>query len=260
MMKIGLYDAGFGGISILNSLRKEFPDYEYRYLADTRNFPYYLKTRQQLDELSLKNCEFLIDMGCDVVVIACNTSTVVSLAYVRQKCPHKKIIGITPPLRRAAGLTKTGHIAVLSTPKTKNSAHVKMLIDQYGSDLVIHNLSSENLSILVEAGKTTGPEITKELRKDLESVRKDNKVDVLALGCTHYPFASTAMKEVIARDIQIIDSSADTIEQIHEMAKLNEENPRKDGSVQYFTSGNPAKLNQIAKRLFDEVSFTKIPD
>lgn len=254
-MKLGLYDAGLGGISVLNAVYSEFPFLDYIFLADNHHFPYYPKTHQQLDEIALRNCEFLIKLGCEIVIIACNTSTVTSLGVVQKMYPTITIIGTTPPIKRAAEATKTGHFGVLSTPKTQNSQPLKNQIGKYAPNLIVHNLASPRLSLLIETGSIDNAEIMQEMRCCLEPVLKDDQVDVLAIGCTHYSLVKSAMKRVFPRDIQIIHSSEDITEQVRNSIKARIRDQKNKGEKQYYTSGNPENLNRTCQTLFEDVEF-----
>lgn len=249
-MKIGLYDAGIGGITILNAIRQQLPFRDFIYLADNYNFPYHPKTKQQLDQIAQHNCAYLIKLGCDIVIIACNTSTVTSLSYVQEKFPQVSIIGTTPPIQRASQRTKNGHIAVLSTPKTQKSAHLKSTINKFASKLSVHNLLSAKLSLLIEEGEIDSSAIMHELIFCLTPVLEDSLVDVLALGCTHYPLVTPMIEKLLPRQIDIIDSSTEILEQVTKTLGTEVDQQNDKGKALFFTTGDPAKLNQVTEKIF----------
>ena len=127
----------------------------------------------------------------------------------------------------------------------------KDLINKYASKLSIYNLSSAELSLLIEQGALNSPLIIKELALSLEPALKNHRVDVLALGCTHYSLVMPAIKKVIAPDIQIIDSSMVIIKQIKEILKSKTINQKNKGKSLYFTTGNTTAINKISNSLFN---------
>ncbi|MFD0965119.1 glutamate racemase [Pseudofulvibacter geojedonensis] len=201
---IGIFDSGIGGLSIWKEIHSLMPYEKTIYLADSINAPYGQKTKQEIVELCIKNTEFLISKGCKIIVVACNTATTNAITYLRDNY-SVPFIGIEPAIKPAALQTKTKAIGVLATKGTLSSELFHSTSEMYAEDIHIVEQIGAGLVELIESGNL----LSKELDELLESYMQPmlaNNIDYLVLGCTHYPLLIPKLKNILPKDVKIIDS------------------------------------------------------
>lgn len=216
-MIIGILDSGIGGKGIEREIKKLLPQVKTIYFDDHKNFPYGNKTIENLHEILTKNVQELIDCGVQVIVLACNSATVSSLDYLRQKF-SKPFIGVIPVLKPAAKITKTKHIALFATPVTCASDWVDELVKNYCQGVQVEKIPFQNLAFEIENG-----EIEK-AKKDVETVWKKYKnsgIDTIVLGCTHYPLIRDEIQSIVGPDIQLLDSERAVALQVEKLYNVS---------------------------------------
>lgn len=201
---IGLFDSGVGGTSIWREIQQLLPFENTLYLADSRNAPYGAKSAQDIIDLSIKNTELLLDQGCKLIVVACNTATTNAIAALRKKY-SVPFIGIEPAIKPAALNSMTKSVGVLATKGTLNSSLFHETANQFGSSIKRIEVVGEGLVPLIEKGIIDGPEIEHLLKQYLTPMMEAG-VDYIVLGCSHYPYLIPAIKNMIPQKINIIDS------------------------------------------------------
>lgn len=199
---IGIFDSGLGGLSICKEVVELLPNESVIYLADSKNAPYGKKSKDDIIELSVKNTELLIEQGCKMVVVACNTATTNAISVLRAKY-NVPFIGIEPAIKPAALNSKTNKIGILATKGTLNSELFMLTSKQYRDEVEFVEIVGEGLVPLIEAGRI---EETEELLKIYLGEMVLKGVDKIVLGCSHYPFLIPVIQKIIPQDIQIIDS------------------------------------------------------
>lgn len=202
---IGVIDSGVGGLSILKEIIKKLPNESFIYLADSKNCPYGSKSSEEIYKLSKRLIKFLLSKKVKLIVIACNTITVAALDKLRKDFSQIPIIGTVPVVKTASKLTKNGRIGILSTNQTAGSIYQKNLIKKFTKDLKVLNLGTDKLVPLIENGEKNKILVSKILKAEL-SPFVDFKIDVLVLGCSHFPFLKREMQKVIGNKIEILDS------------------------------------------------------
>ena len=200
---IAVFDSGVGGISVLRHLLKELPQEKFLYFGDSINAPYGVRTRQEVEGLTMAALEKLLPRGLKAFVIACNTATAAAVEALRAKYPELVIVGIEPAVKLAADRHPGGHIGVMATPGTLKSPRVLALIDRFRGDCTIEMLPAPGLADLVEANKQNGPEGEALLRPWLDPLV--GKLDALVLGCTHYPFAAPMLNKILGDRTELLD-------------------------------------------------------
>ncbi|MEK7559521.1 MAG: glutamate racemase [Patescibacteria group bacterium] len=203
---IGVIDSGVGGLSILREIIKKLPNESFIYLADSANCPYGSKSSDEIYKLSKRLVQFLLKKKAKLVVIACNTITVACLDKLREDFPQIPIIGTVPVVKTASKNTKNGHIGILSTKQTAKSKYQKALIKKFAKDLKVLNIGTDKLTPIIENAEADKTRIDKILRKELKPFQKFN-IDVLALGCSHFPFLKKEMQKILGKKVSILDSS-----------------------------------------------------
>lgn len=200
---IAVFDSGVGGISVLRHLLKELPQEKFLYFGDSINAPYGVRTRQEVEDLTMAALEKLLPRGLKAFVIACNTAIAAAVEALRAKYPQLVIVGIEPAVKLAADRHPGGHIGVMATPGTLKSPRVLALIDRFRGDCTIEMLPAPGLADLVEANKQNGPEGEALLRPWLDPLV--GKLDALVLGCTHYPFAAPMLNKILGDHTELLD-------------------------------------------------------
>lgn len=200
---IGLFDSGVGGTSIWKEVHALLPFESTLYLADSKNAPYGQKSKDEIIELSKKNTEVLLEANAKLIIVACNTATTNAIKVLRE-CYKIPFIGIEPAIKPAALHSQTQKIGILATKGTLNSELFHQTVQFYSKVKIIEQIG-HGLVELIENGKLYSKEMTKLLTSYLQPMINEN-IDYLVLGCTHYPYLIPQIKEILPKNIKIIDS------------------------------------------------------
>ena len=233
---IGILDSGFGGLSIYQSVTALLPHESTVYIGDHAYLPYSTKSQSVIHGRVKKLIQFLLTKHAKLIVIACNTATVAGIDTYRRWFPEIPIVGVVPVIKTAAAVTKTKKIIVLSTLFTAKSVYQKKLIRQFGGECCVYNIGCSDLVLLVEQGIFHGEEVTKELLTILTPfVRKG--ADVIALGCTHFPFLKDQIRAIVGEDIAILDSGGAVARHVARIVEQNhiQASGRRGGHTFYST-------------------------
>jgi glutamate racemase len=245
---IGVFDSGIGGTSIWTAIHQLLPNEKTIYLADTKNAPYGQKTKQEIIDLSKKNVDFLLDMGCKLIVVACNTATTNAIKELREQYTVP-FIGIEPAIKPAATNSKTQTIGILATQGTLNSELFNKATEMYQDTKIIEQVG-HGLVPLIENGDLNSPEMTQLLESYLRPMIEAN-IDYLVLGCSHYPYLIPQIKKILPEHIQIIDSGEAVAKQTQNI--LREKTGFNNGPVDepiFYTNGNPKVLSDILENKY----------
>ena len=200
---IGLFDSGIGGTSIWREIHKLMPNENTIYLADSKNAPYGIKTKEEIIELSIKNTEFLLDKNCKMIVVACNTATTNAIKVLRNKY-DVPFVGIEPAIKPAALNSTTKTIGILATQGTINSELFHQAVLNFPEVKIIEQVG-HGLVQLIEEGAIQSPEMKTLLTTYLQPMIAKN-IDFLVLGCSHYPYLIPIINKILPPHIHIIDS------------------------------------------------------
>jgi len=215
---IGIFDSGIGGISILDKLKDMLPNENYIYLADNLNCPYGNKSKDEITCLSIKNCEKLVELNCKIIIVACNTATTNSIEKMR-KSISIPIVGIEPGLKPAIYYTKTKNIGVLATGKTLSSKlFFETLNSNKNENIVIHEQIGYQLVDMIEKTSYTNEDIYEILKSYLSPMINKN-IDCLVLGCTHYHYLKSIIKDIIPNNVFIIDTITPVVNHVLNILK-----------------------------------------
>ncbi len=200
---IGIFDSGSGGMSVLREIVKLMPEEKYVYYADNAHCPYGEKSPEYIQDRSREITRFLIEKGCDIIVVACNTATAAAINILREEFPVK-FIGMEPAVKPAVLGTKSGVIGVLATAGTLKGSKYLTTKDKYDDEVRIEEQVGKGFVELVESGKLDGPETEATVGRSLQPLL-DEGADTIVLGCTHYPFLLDTMKKIAGTGIRFID-------------------------------------------------------
>ncbi|MEM6719166.1 MAG: glutamate racemase [Bacteroidota bacterium] len=242
---IGIFDSGVGGTSIWREIHKLLPHEHTIYLADSKNAPYGPKGKEKIVELSVKNTELLLEKGCKLIVVACNTATTNAIRHLRVTY-DVPFIGIEPAIKPAALQTKSNTIGILATKGTLSSELFHKTTDLYASGVNVIEQVGEGLVPLIENGAINSPEMESLLKKYLRPMIAAN-IDYLVLGCSHYPYLIPKLKTLLPEQVKIIDSGIAVARQtqaILEQYQLNAPTIN-TGNCIFYSNGKPAILRDI---------------
>ena len=201
---IGIFDSGLGGSSVWREIATLLPHEHTLYLADSANAPYGERPPEDILRLSIKNTEFLVERGCKIIVVACNTATTNAIAHLRANYPLP-FIGIEPAIKPAALETRNKKVGVLATKGTLASSLFHSTSKLYAAGITILEQEGTGLVELIEAGKAQGREVRVLLEGYLQPML-DRGMDCLVLGCTHYPYLLPVLRELLPPGFKIMDS------------------------------------------------------
>lgn len=206
---IGVFDSGFGGLSILKEIVKKMPEYDYVYLGDTARVPYGARSPELIYQFTVEAIEFLFAHNCDLVIIACNTASAEALRKVQQEYlpihhAEKKVLGvIVPAIEEAIAKTRNKRVGVIATEATVASGTFVKEITRRDSAVKVYQNAAPLLVPLVEAGEMSSPMTTFALEQYLRPLLR-KKIDTLILGCTHYGLLQSHIKKIVGKNVTII--------------------------------------------------------
>lgn len=208
---IGIFDSGYGGLTVMKEIVKELPDYDYLYLGDNARTPYGTRSFETIYHYTLECVKYLFDQGCHLVILACNTASAKALRNIQQKDlpkidPDRRVLGVIRPTAEIIGdKSKTGHVGVLGTSGTINSESYVMEIKKQFPGLSVYQQACPMWVPLVENGEYDSPGADYFVKQYInEIMSKSGKIDTLLLACTHYPLLIDKIKEFAPDGITIL--------------------------------------------------------
>ncbi|MCK0129934.1 glutamate racemase [Flavobacteriaceae bacterium F08102] len=201
---IGIFDSGLGGLSIWKEIIKRLPLENTCYLADSKNAPYGKKSKDEIISLSKKNIDYLLNLNCKIIVVACNTATTNAIKELRAFYDIP-IIGIEPAIKPATIKTKTKVVGILATQGTLSSELFHQTTNRYSNGITFVEQMGTGIVELIESGKTNSLAMEKLLKKYLAPMVAA-QMDYLVLGCSHYPFLMPMLRKLLPPEVNIIDS------------------------------------------------------
>ncbi len=249
---IGVFDSGAGGLTILSALQRELPHEDYIYFGDTEYCPYGVRSDAEIIDLTLTACHFLLSQGVKLIVIACNTASQAALTVLRATL-DVPFVGVVPAVKPAARATKHGRIGVAATNQAVKAAYLHHLIEDFAAGVQVYAVGCPELVTLVELGKLDGPLVEETLQTVLRPLLMED-IDVLVLGCTHFPAMRPAIERVVGKNILVIDSGAAVARRTHAVLDTDamtrpvpEEDSR--GILQVWCSGDPEAFSNVASKV-----------
>mgnify|MGYP000020318672 CR=1 FL=1 len=216
---IGIFDSGVGGLSIWSEIHQLLPMESTIYLSDSKHAPYGPKGKEAIIHLSVKNTEWLINQGCKLIVVACNTATTNAIDTLRKNYSIP-FIGIEPAIKPAALQSKSKAIGILATKGTLSSRLFHETSQLYSSDLLVVEQVGNGIVELIENGALYSEEMKHLLQRYLQPML-DAEIDCLVLGCTHYHFLTPILKQLLPKHVKIIDSGKAVARQTKSVLESN---------------------------------------
>ena len=257
---IGVFDSGYGGLTVLKEIEKQLPDYDYLYLGDNARAPYGTRSFETVYEYTLQCVKKLFDMGCPLVILACNTASAKALRNIQQKdlpliAPEKRVLGVIRPTTEVVGkYSKTGHIGVLGTTGTITSNSYPIEIAKFYPNMVVHQEACPMWVPIVENNEIESDASDIFIRKNLENLlSKDKNIDTIILGCTHYPLLMTKIKQHLPDNIKLVSQGEIVAESLVEYLKRHDELEQKctkGGSIEFFTTDSSENFDSAASMFY----------
>lgn len=253
---IGVFDSGFGGLTILKEITQKMPQYHYLYLGDNARTPYGTRSFETVYNYTYECVQWFFKQGCPLVILACNTASAKALRTIQQKdlplhYPNKKVLGVIRPTTEIIGNYSTSqHIGVLATKGTVDSHSYPIEIQKFFPHITVHQQACPMWVPLIENNEhqTKGADFfVKEYLNNL--FKKDTRIDTLLLGCTHYPLLLNKITEYAPLDTKIVTQGqivANSLQQYLQRHIEIENVCTKQSKIEFFTTDNPADFNAKA--------------
>ena len=259
---IGVFDSGYGGLTILKAIRELLPQYDYVYLGDNARAPYGSRSFDVVYQFTRQAVLKLFDMGCQLVILGCNTASAKALRSIQQNDlpnidPLRRVLGVIRPTAEIAGkLTETKHIGILATPGTIKSESYNMEINKLWPDLSVTGVACPLWVPIVENNEAEGAGADYFVKKRIDHILwLDPDIDTLILGCTHYPILMPKIKQYVPDGIQIVSQGEYVADSLKDyLARHTDMDARctKNGTVRYYTTENADKFKEAARIFITE--------
>lgn len=245
---IGIFDSGVGGLSIWRAIGHLLPRQNAIYVADQKYLPYGEKSDEEITARATKITRFLINQGCSLIVVACNSATVSALPQLRRqyKVPF---VGVEPAVKPAAKKSQTGEICVLATKKTAASQRHRSLIENHALGVTVKILVASEFIELVEAANTDSP-LTSRVINNFFSKHELGKSDVLVLGCTHYIFLKNTIKSLVNPGLTILEPSRSVAQRVKWISKKQGRTKQNSpGRHVFYSTKDAQRFSSVAEKL-----------
>lgn len=260
-MKVGIFDSGLGGLTVVRAINEVFKGADILYIADTAYAPYGPKTHDEILRRCIELTNFLIKTHkIEALIIACNTATSAAVKYLRENFPFLIVIGTEPGIKPALLSTKTSNVGVLATSATLKGDKYQQLVDELSKDkeVKLFETACPGLVEQIEKGEIVEENTIQMLRNWLEPMSQ-NSVDTIVLGCTHYPLVSNVIKQIMGNDINLIETGSAIASRLKSLsAKRGHKN---EGllniSINYTGELNINMVNVIFKNCNKEIIVRK---
>lgn len=262
MGPIGVFDSGYGGLTILKEMRERLPAYDFLYLGDNARAPYGTRSFEVVYEFTLEAVEELFSRGCELIILACNTASAKALRTIQQNdlpkmAPNKRVLGVIRPSTEIIGeLSLSGKVGILATEGTVKSNSYVIEIGKFSPSTKVYQQACPLWVPLIENNKYTTAAGRAFIQEDvLNLLAQDPEIDVLILGCTHYPIVQDFIASIVPPHVQLFAQGkivADRLEAYLQRHPEIDEVCTKSGEVKYLTTENAATFDANAVAFLGE--------
>ena len=259
---IGIFDSGYGGLTILEKIKAELPEHDYIYLGDNARTPYGTRSFDVVYKYTLECVIRLLEMGCQLVVLACNTASAKALRSIQQRDlplldPTRRVLGVIRPTVEAVGaITSTKHIGLLATVGTVQSNSYPLEIAKLHQNIVVTSEACPMWVPLIENNEHNSVGADYFIRKNVEHLlAADSKIDTVMLGCTHYPLLKEKIKSLLPTGIEVVSQGEIVAQSLVDYLKRHPEMDArctKNGSIRYLTTESVEKFSSSASIFLQE--------
>ena len=257
---IGVFDSGYGGLTILHGIRQRLPEYDFMYLGDNARAPYGSRSFEVVYQFTRQAVLKLFSMGCQLVILGCNTASAKALRSIQQLPQwdeNRRVLGIIRPTAEVIGqLTTSRHVGLLATPGTILSGSYEMEIAKLFPDIKLSGVGCPLWASIVEANEADSPGADYFVKKRIDMLmRKDPEIDAVILGCTHYPLLMSSIVKHVPTGVRIIPQGeyvANSLRDYLNRHTAMDERLTKNGTCQYFTTESEDKFEETAQIFLHE--------
>lgn len=253
---IGVFDSGFGGLSILREIRKVLPQYDYLFLGDNARAPYGNRSFDLVYEFTLQAVKHLFSKGCHLVILACNTASAKALRSIQQRdlpviAPTRRVLGvIRPTVEKVGDITHTGHIGIFGTPGTIQSGSYNIEINKLHPNFKVYGQACPMWVPLVENQESDGPGADYFVQKYINALLEQcDDIDSVILGCTHYPLLMGKIRQYMPQHVTVIPQGEIVAESLADYLRRHPEMEcrcRRGGTCHYLTTEDAEKFDSLA--------------
>ena len=259
---IGVFDSGYGGLTVLSAIRAQLPQYDFIYFGDNARAPYGNRSFDVVYEFTLEAVKFLFEQGCPLVILACNTASAKALRTIQQKdlpalSSSNRVLGVIRPSTEVLGeLTHSKHVGILGTQGTINSNSYPIELAKFAPDIEVHQHACPMWVPLIENQQYEHPAGKQFILEDVQQLLSTNdQIDTILLACTHYPVLQEQLQQLVGPNIQIVPQGPIVAEKLSVYLDAHpemEQRLSKNGEVGFFTSETPVVFNQKASHFFGQ--------
>ena len=259
---IGVFDSGYGGLTILHSIRHQLPQYDYLYLGDNARAPYGTRSFDVVYQFTRQAVIKLFELGCQLIILGCNTASAKALRSIQQRdLPHldanRRVLGVIRPTAEGIGtLTSNNHVGLLATEGTVKSNSYTLEIQKLWPAIKVTGVACPFWVPLVEYGEANSPGADYFVKKRMdELMARDPLIDTVILGCTHYPLLLPKIKKYASPNVRIVPQGEYVAHSLQDYLSRHpemESRLTKEGTCHYFTTENPLKFQESAQIFLHE--------
>lgn len=259
---IGVFDSGYGGLTVLKEITRLLPQYDYLYMGDNARAPYGPRPFGQVYEYTLEAVNWFFNQGCPLVILACNTASAKALRTIQQndlvkRSDYNRVLGVIRPTAEVIGkYSKTGHVGVLGTRGTVQSGSYVIEIEKFFPGIKVSQEACPMWVPLIENNEYQSDGADYFVKQHINNIlAKDRDIDTILLGCTHYPLLTNKIKKYVSDTVLVIEQGkivADSLEDYLLRHTLIEEKCSKERSRTFYTTGDTADFDAHATLFFDE--------
>ena len=266
---IGVFDSGYGGLTVLHGIRQLLPQYDYMYLGDNARAPYGSRSFEVVYQFTRQAVLKLFERGCHLVILGCNTASAKALRSIQERilpeiAPERRVLGIIRPTVEALGnITKTRHVGVLATEGTIKSDSYSLEVAKFYPDIKVSGVACPLWAAIVEANEADSPGADYFVKRRIDQLMlKDSLIDTIILGCTHYPLLMNSIVRNVPDGVRIVpqgqyvaDSLKDYLQRHTEIDSMC----TKRGKCQYLTTESEERFRESARIfLHEDVDVTHV--
>lgn len=257
---IGVFDSGYGGLTVLQELKRKLPNHDFLYLGDNARTPYGSRSFEVVLEYTWQAVKYLFEQGCDLIILACNTASAKALRSIQQNYLHdfpgKRVLGVIRPSTEKVNLfTKSNQVGVLATKGTVTSNSYPIEINKFFPNIRVHQKACPMWVPLVESGEFKTPEGKAIVERDIKNfIAEHPQVDTIVLACTHFPILLEFLNEIVPENISIISQGAivaDALEDYLSRHTWLETKISKNGKMDYCTTESSSFFKESVKSIFN---------
>lgn len=266
---IGVFDSGYGGLTVLHGIRQLLPAYDYMYLGDNARAPYGSRSFEVVYQFTRQAVIKLFSMGCHLVILGCNTASAKALRTIQQRDlpeldPKRRVLGIIRPTAENIGsLTRSRHVGILATEGTVRSRSYSLEIGKLFPDITVSGVACPLWAAIVEANEADSPGADYFVKKRIDQLmRTDPLIDTIVLGCTHYPLLMNSIVKNVPDGVRIVPQGHYVAESLSNYLERHRDiaaNITQGGTCRYFTTESEDKFRESAQIfLHEKVSVSHV--